>query len=468
MDSHITLLDDWRDLLQPTLGFKERYKAGKLMRQLCARESHGVWKPPQKRPNPIDLLEFQNQSQGRLQHLIPMRYGRMMQSPFAFFRGSALIMASDLAPSQRSDLLVQLCGDCHLSNFGISATPERNIIFDVNDFDETLPGPFEWDLKRLAASFVVAARNGGFSDAVGERCVRALSTTYRVDMDQFAQMNTLELWYQKVHWDDLVALIKSKGAKQLAIMSLSKLKEKRSHAGAFAKFTEVKDGVLRIRDDPPTIYHTDAATHDAIKQILMEYAHSLWKSRQCLLEKYRFVDIAAKVVGVGSVGTAAAVLLMQGPGNSEDFIFLQAKQANQSVLEKYLGYSEYEHCGERVVNGQRLLQSVADMFLGWATGPTKRQYYIRQLMDVKASVPVEQLDAQTLEQYAIVCAMALARGHARSGDPARLSGYLGKSECFDEALVKFSISYADQNERDYQLLLKAVIAGKIKVSEEGL
>ena len=365
--STATLLDDWQDILMPPVSVADRIAAGKQMRDECSRTSHGQWKPSSHRQDPIDLLESQNHS--RVEHLVPLRYSRMMQSPFAFFRGSALLMAHDLSFEKHTKLSVQLCGDCHLSNFGVFATPERNVIFDLNDFDETLPGPFEWDVKRLAASFAVAAEDNGFTKAVGERCVLALARTYRHRMEAFAQMSTLDVWYHRVDWEYLVQSIKKPGRKVSAIANLARLKEKRSHAGAISKLTEVVDGKRRIKDQPPLLYHAELATQEATKMVLSSYAKSLWESRQRLLQRYRFIDVAMKVVGVGSVGTAAGIILLQGEGGDGDHIFLQIKEANPSVLEAYLGRSEFEHSGERIVNGQRLLQAASDMFLGWATGP---------------------------------------------------------------------------------------------------
>jgi len=460
----VSLLTDWQDLLTTRTLARERLAQGKAVRDLRSRASHGDWNPAADRPDPVELLSSEDQL--KLGHLIPLKYGRMMQSPFAFFRGAALIMASDLSYVPRTNLTVQLCGDCHLSNFGIFATPERNIIFDLNDFDETLPGPFEWDVKRLAASFAIAADSSSFTKSIAVRCVSALAKAYRRKMEEFSEMNTLDVWYHRVDWEYLVQRIMKPGRKGSAKAELARLKEKRSHAGALSKLTEVVDGKRRIKDDPPLIYHSDEVTIEATKSLLNSYAKSLWQSRQRLLQRYHFVDIAAKVVGVGSIGNAAGMVLLQGQGGDDDYIFLQIKEANTSVLEKYLGRSEFSHPGERIVNGQRVLQAASDMFLGWTSGP-KRHFYIRQLMDMKASVPVDELDATTLEQYAEVCGYALARAHARTGDPAQIYGYLGKSETFDEALCKFAVRYAKQNARDHAALLKAIKSGKVaaKVAE---
>lgn len=460
-EESISLLNGWKNMLSEHRSLKERMEEGKLMRDYCSRAEHGDWKPPRNREDQLELLKSQEAS--RLEELIPLRYGRMMQSPFAFYRGSALIMANDLGPLSHSGLNVQLCGDCHLSNFGIFATPERNIIFDLNDFDETLPGPFEWDLKRLAASIAVAADEYGFSKRVAAKAVEGLCKIYRTKMEEYANMNTLEVWYTRVDWQYLIGKIRMPGRRKSAFDQLDRLKEKRSHAAALAKLTEIADGKRRIKDDPPLIFHSPLATDEAIKMVLHSYSETLWESRRRLLERYRFIDVAAKVVGVGSVGTAAAVALLRGEGGDEDYIFLQVKQALPSVLERYVGRSQFTHPGERIVNGQRLTQAASDMFLGWTSGP-KRDFYVRQLMDLKDSVAVDELDATTFRQYAEVCGLVLARAHARTGDPAMIYGYLGKSTAFDEAILDFSFKYCKQNERDYESLVQAVKKGKIKAT----
>lgn len=439
-DQTVSLLTEWGDVLSPVIPRAERVAKGKKIREGCPRDAHEKVSLGHGRGDPVELLQSQDLS--RDQELVPLRYQRMMQSPFAFYRSAALIMASDLSYLPKSNIQAQLCGDCHLSNFGIFATPERNIIFDLNDFDETLPGPFEWDLKRLAASFAVAAENNGFKDSVAERCIASLSKVYRKRMEEFSHMNTLDVWYHRIDWEYLIERIKKPGRKGSAKDTLAKLKEKRSHAGALDKLTEIIDGKHRINDQPPLIFHPEHVTQEVTMDMLRQYTKSLWQSRRRLLERYRFVDIAAKVVGVGSVGTVAGIVLLQGEGEDDDLIFLQIKQAVPSVLERYLGKSEFEHPGERVVNGQRLLQAASDLFLGWTSGP-KRHFYVRQLMDVKASVPVDELDAVTFEQYAEICAYALCRAHARTGDPAVIHGYLGKGDQFDEALVKFAMAYRE-------------------------
>jgi uncharacterized protein (DUF2252 family) len=442
----------WDNLFESPLPVAERIAQGKALRKDCSRTSHAGWKELRGRVSPVQLLK--SQDEGRVERIVPLRYARMSQNPFAFFRGAALVFASDMANVPRTAITAQLCGDCHLSNFGIFATPERNIIFDLNDFDETLPGPFEWDLKRLAASFAVARPR------VAEESVRELMRVYKKKMQEFAYMKTLDVWYQRVDAEHLMEKIKTQSRSKSALHNIDELKKKRSHAGAVTKFTEIQDGKLRIKDDPPTIFHSDVATSEAVKQLLHGYLDSLWPSRQSLLKKYHYIDVAMKVVGVGSVGTAAGIVLLQGQGGEDDHIILQLKQATNSVLERFLPPSKFEHPGARIVNGQRLLQSASDLFLGWGSGPL-RAFYIRQLMDAKVSIPIDDLDDQTITQYADICGWVLARAHARTSDPALIHGYLGKSETFDDALVSFALGYAAQNERDFTALTDAIAKRKV-------
>lgn len=456
----VTLLNDSVNFLKPQTPLKERIAMGKAMREKCPRTSHGDWKPLKNRTSPLELLASQDAT--RLHKYLPLRYGRMMESPFAFYRGAALIMASDLSTVPRTELIAQLCGDCHLSNFGVFSTPERNAIFDMNDMDETLPGPIEWDLKRLAASFIIAANDNKLSKSVAQRCVEALAKSYRETMEEFANSTALDVWYSRVDFEELLKRFHKPG-KTTVLEKLAKTSRRKTHAGAVAKLTEVKEGKRRIKDDPPLIFHfmTDIQT-ELIQRIYQVYARSLWQSRRRLLQRYHFVDFAAKIVGVGSVGTQAMILLLKGDGGEDDYIILQFKEACCSVLERYLGKSEFSHPGERIVNGQRVLQAASDLFLGWTTGELRgKPYYVRQLMDGKASVPIDQLDADGLESYAKLCAITLARGHARTGDPAVIHGYLGTKDAFDEALVKFSTAYAKQNEQDYETLIDAIKNGQI-------
>ncbi len=463
-DPVVSLYHDWETFLEPAAQPSERMAAGKRFRSATSRKSHGTWYPPSHRPDPIALLLSQHHN--RVEKLLPYRYKRMASSPLAFLRGSALVMARDLSYMPKSGINVQLCGDCHLSNFGIFATPERNIIFDLNDFDETHPGPWEWDIKRLAASFAVAALENGFSIATAERCVQSLSQSYRSHMQRFCTMRALEVWYDRIDWEVVVKHLINLGRKDSAEASLKAWKRNRTHEGALERLTEVVDGKRRIKDNEPLISHPEEITKHVMHDVFVKYLKSLPTYRRQLLLRYRFVDVALKVVGIGSVGTKCGIVLLEGEGEGLDPLFLQIKQANASVLEEFIGPGEFEHHGQRVVAGQRLLQSASDLFLGWTTGPKGAHFYVRQLMDIKGSVPVDELDAITLSQYAELCARALAHAHARSGDPAIIYGYLGESDAFDEALSKFALHYAKQNEKDHDALVKAIKSGRVNTSRE--
>lgn len=458
----ISLYHDWETFLDAATPPAERIATGRKLRSICQRKQHARWHAPSHRPDPVDLLLSQHHN--RVERLLPYRYKRMSTSALAFLRGSALLMASDLAGLPSPGINVQLCGDCHLSNFGVFATPERNIIFDLNDFDETHPGPFEWDLKRLAISFAVAATENGFSTETAERCVHALASNYKMHMQRFSHMRSMEVWYEKIMWEDAVQKL-IRPARKVAAQSILKTWKRRTNEGALQKLTEVVNGQRRIKDNPPFITHPEELTQRTMHEVLLKYLKSLPNYRRLLLLKYRFVDVALKVVGIGSVGTRCGIALLQGEGEGDDPLFLQIKQANESVLERYGGKSEFEHHGERVVAGQRLLQSASDLFLGWTTGPKGVHFYVRQLMDNKGSVGVEELDAVTLTQYAELCARALAHAHARSSDPAIIYGYIGNSDIFEESLGRFSLSYAEQNRKDYEALLKAIRNGRIPVQE---
>jgi len=452
---------DWPELLNIAQPTAEKIELGRALRKQCPRSSHATWVAKPDREDPISLLQFQDSFQHRLPDLLPVRYGRMMASPLAFFRGSALVMANDLVQTPQSGLMVQCSGDCHLSNFGTYATPERNIVFDLNDFDETLPGPWEWDLKRLTASIAVAAKHKGFSASTGEDCVRETVREYRKRMEGFAAMGSLELWYHRLNVVELVSNFRRPEKKVEMLAKLEKLKQKRTHDAAVAKLTQLVDGRRRIVDTPPLIVHHEEATPEFMQMILRGYLKTVLPAWQKLVTRYHFLDAALKTVGVGSVGTVAGIILLKGEGAGEDTIFLQIKQASESVLERFVGKSAFSHHGQRIVVGQRLLQAASDMFLGWTTGPKGRHYYVRQLMDVKGSIDIDDLDAMALGHYGGVCGYALARAHARTGDAAMLRGYMGTGEVIDEAITKFAMSYAQQNERDYQLLLDAIKKGKI-------
>ncbi len=456
-------------------GSKERQTKGKEKRKLIPRSSHGEWAPAPNRPDPISLLQAQDA--GRLQHLIPIKYGRMMASPFSFLRGSAVVMASDLAATPTTGLDVILCGDAHLSNFGVFATPERNLVFDINDFDETRPGPWEWDLKRLAASAVVAGRENGFNDKKCEQLAAVVSKAYRKSMRRFAQGSILDVWYFHVDVDRVLKVF-DKHAKKGAKHAQKTVQKARSHTReqTITKLTEIVDGRRQIINDPPLIVRFDdffseeqkvQITEQDIKNVWLEYLNSLPKERRLLLSRFRIADAAIRVGGVGSVGTRCTILLLEGY-TEDDAHILQQKEAGPSALAGYLPKMDYASQAERVVVGQRLIQAASDIFLGWAHGGvTGTQYYWRQLKDMKGSFDVSKLDAKGLGTYLGVCSVCLARAHARTGDAAAISGYLGSSDVFDRAISKFAVAYADQTVRDHQALVDAVDSGRI-VAEVGV
>ena len=443
--------------------WKERYAAGKALREKCPRRSHAAWKAPSNRPDAVDLvLEAEK---GRMPDLLPLRHGRMVRSAFTFYRGAALTMAADLASTPSSGVRVQCCGDAHLCNFGGFATPERRVIFSINDLDETLPAPWEWDVKRLAASFVVACRdngvNGGKARDVARTCVR----TYRESMAEFSRMKTLELWYQSLGADEVVASIKDPELRKRSLARLQKERAKSVAEDIFPRLAEHKGEMPVIKDQLPTIFHARHSppgdVHKAVRDTLAGYRGSLPPSYQSLLDRYELRDVAIKVVGIGSVGTACWVFLfMAGEG---DPLFLQVKEARASVLAPFAGASVFRNNGERVVHGYRLMQPASDMFLGWSEGAVGgRHFFIRQLRDIKVSPRVESFGAPEMGQYATWCGRALALSHARSGSSATLSGYMGRSDVFDEAVAAFSMGYADQNAKDHDALERAVRKGKVK------
>src|SRR5215470_2406427 len=444
---------------------KERRATGKAKRNKCSRVAHGTWKPHAKRRDPIDLLI--ESSAGRMPQLVPIRYGRMMQSPFAFYRGAAAIMAADLAHTPVSGIRVQACGDCHLLNFGGFATPERNIAFDINDFDETLPAPWEWDVKRLATSCVIAGQHNGYNktDAreMAVRCVEG----YRDHIRKFAQMSVMERWYERVSADDILGAIRSKKWRKVVKARIAKEAARTVLEDDFPKLASVEGGKPRIKDNPPLIFHETIRGAeeyaDAVNVAFRKYRETLSDDHRELLDRFEMNDIAYKVVGVGSVGTYCAILLMMA--SSDDALFLQVKEARQSVLEPYAGKSRYANRGQRVVAGQRLMQSASDIFLGW-TEESGRHYYVRQLRDTKIKPLVDGMDVTRLGRYAGWCGWALARAHSKSGDAALISGYLGSGSRFDKAIAEFALAYADQNERDFKALLKAIQDGRIQALQE--
>jgi uncharacterized protein (DUF2252 family) len=456
----------------------ERAARGKAARAQVPRSSHGEWAPPPSRRDPVDALE--EQAGTRVPELVPIRYGRMLVSAFTFFRGAAYIMAADLAGAPRTGLRTQLCGDAHLSNFGVFAAPDRRLVFGLNDFDETLPGPFEWDVKRLVASFAVAGRDRGFDPRQRDAINLAVGQSYRQAMREFAQMRTLDIWYARLDVEDLARRLAAQATpKQLKRLdrNLAKTRAKTS-LRAFDRLTEVVDGQRRIASDPPLIVPIgellpageSATFEDAIRAMIRSYRRTLASDRRRLLERFRYVDAARKVVGVGSVGTRAWIVLMLGRDDG-DPLFLQVKEAPASVLEPFLGKSEFGKAGQRVVEGQRQMQAASDIMLGWlrTTGldGVERDFYIRQLWDGKGSAIVEAMEPSALEAYARVCGWTLARAHARSGDPVAIASYLGAGDVFDRAMASFAEAYADQNERDYAALREARDSGRIVV-EAGL
>ena len=441
------------------------------------RSSHGEWEPAKGRKDPVKLLE--NQDKSRVPELVPIRYGRMLASPFTFFRGAAAIMAMDLAKTPQSGLRVQACGDAHLSNFGVFAAPDRRLVVDVNDFDETLPGPWEWDLKRLTASFAIAGRDREFTAKETRAAVLSTVREYREAMRGFAAMGNLDVWYARLDVDAVLAEVAQVAdRKQMKAMEKNVAKaHKKNSLKAFDRLVHEVDGEPRIISDPPLLVParelvSDDQRHELeerIQEMLGRYRESLKGDRRHLFDGYRFVDMARKVVGVGSVGTRAWVVLMMGR-DGQDPLFLQAKEAEASVLEPHAGPSEFGNHGERVVEGQWLMQASSDILLGWLPAfgfdDKERDFYVRQLWDGKRSVEIETLPPEGLEIYGRVCGWTLARAHARSGDRIAIGAYLGKGESFDQAIAEFSERYADQNELDYGAVADAAKSGRIEVETD--
>jgi len=451
---------------QVVASYQQRRERGRAARRVAPRGSHAEGAPAPDRPDPVDLLE--TQARDRIQELMPLRYSRMMASPFAFMRGSAIIMANDLASTPTSGIHAQLCGDAHLLNFGAYASPERALLFDVNDFDETLPGPWEWDIKRLAASFVVAGRDNGFDAADCREAAQASVASYRQRMAQFSEMGELEVWYSRVGAEEVSGLL-SDAKKKTTKKPNKALRIARGHDSlqALSKLTRVVDGRRMINDDPPLLVRLPDGDdiRAQVYAILESYKRTLQDDRRHLLDRHRFVDTARKVVGVGSVGTRAYVVLLEGR-DEDDPLFLQVKEAGASVLENYVKSNTYEHHGHRVVAGQRLMQAASDIFLGWFRGTGGRDFYWRQLKDMKGSANVESMSPDELVLYGGLCGWTLARAHARSGDRAQIAGYLGKGERFDRAIAEFAQAYADQTERDHAALCAAVKSGRLPAAAD--
>jgi uncharacterized protein (DUF2252 family) len=444
-----------------------RATAGKALRDKVPRAQHSAWKAGKERANPIDILR--KSDAGRLKELVPIRYGRMLQSPFAFYRGAAAVMAADLAHTPTTGLRVQACGDCHVLNFGGFATPERRIIFDINDFDETSPAPWEWDVKRLATSIVLAARSIGLSDGKGRDCAVVCARSYREHLREFSEMDPLQSWSASIDSEDFIGI--APRAWQKAIRKrIDKAAARNGSELDFPKLAEAVRGQIRIRDQPPLIFHPEVARAPQFQatreQVFRAYRETLADDRRMLLDRYHVVDAAIKVVGIGSVGRQCWIALLMSEGN--DPLFLQFKEAVASVLEPFAGRSGYRHHGQRVVMGQRLMQPASDIFLGWVTAPDGRQFYVRQLRDAKIKPVIESYTAEIFDVYARACGWALARAHARvNAISATISGYLGASSgAFDRAVGGFAVAYADQTERDHAALRAAVRKGEITVFQE--
>jgi uncharacterized protein (DUF2252 family) len=439
----------------------ERAAIGKGTRREARRSSHGAWSPASDRPDPLKILKAQNRN--RYPDLIPLRWGRMVASPFTFFRGAAAVMASDLSGTPASGLVVQACGDAHLQNFGLFASPERNLLFDVNDFDETIPGPWEWDVKRLGASIVLAGRDAGLPEAASADAVMQALGVYRMMMGRYGQMSQLEVWYSRVDIDVILPLLPPEVS--AAGVKIADKARRRDTLQAMRRMTEVVDGRRRILDDPPVVEHMEAATAGNTVQIIVDrYRESLTDERRLLFERFELVDVARKAVGVGSVGTHCHIALCTADAEDDDPLFLQIKEANPSVLEPYVSPSLFANQGQRVVVGQRYMQAASDLFLGW-TKYRNRDFYVRQLRDMKSSIDLSGVRPAGLNAYSALCGWTLARAHARSGDPVAIAAYLGTSDSFDRAIVSFSQAYADQSERDHAILRLAVDSGAIEAIE---
>ncbi len=443
---------------------EQRHEVGKSLRLKCPRTSHGEVVLGQGDDRDVVAM-LGAQDKDRLQNLVPIRHGRMVQSAFAYFRGTAAIQAYDLAGTPTSGIIVQACGDCHLMNFGGFATPERNIVFDINDFDETLPAPFEWDLKRLAASFVIAARWRGFAEDQAREMAVQTAASYRESMRKRESTSVLEAWYSRIGVDDVQAMagdnVDLSGRLKKKIVEA----RKQTHEHVFQKLTTPSRGLPRIVDQPPLLYHVDKLENIKVNQSMIaaffeQYRETLAEERRILFDRFKLVDWALKVVGVGSVGTRCFVaLLLAAP---DDALFLQIKEAGRSVLEPYTGIKKVKQNGQRVVVGQRLMQSASDIFLGWTRGPLGRDFYIRQLRDMKVAPDVETQPPKVMRAYAMVCGLALARAHDKAGDAAMIAGYLGSSDQFDQAIGDYAVAYANQVERDYKTLVRAVRSGRLK------
>ena len=429
---------------------------GRDLRARCARSTQGEWRAPNDRPDPVSLLEASSRT--RVPDLVPVRYGRMLESPFSFYRGTPLVMASDLSRTTSTGIQIQTCGDAHLLNFGTYATPERNVFFDVNDFDETHIGPWEWDVKRLAASIIVAARTTGLADAQGVEAARRASAEYRSTMSVLAELSPFEVWHSHLDVDAIVAAAPTKPARTEVQKVVTKAR-RRTSLQALSKLTTVVDGKRVIVEDQPLVTRLTSEDLEQARRFAAAYRRRLDPDRRLLLDRYEFVDAARKVVGVGSVGTRCFIVLLAAAVDL-DPLFLQIKEAQPSVLAPFVGRSSYKNEGQRVVVGQRIMQAASDVFLGWARADGF-DAYVRQLRDMKGSAQLIAPDPSGLIDYGRLCGATLARAHGRAGEPALLAGYIGSGSAFDDAIARFAVSYADQNDRDYEAFVRAVKSGRL-------
>ena len=449
-----------RNIWEPILSLQQRMDLGKNQRSVTSREAHAQSVSSKDRADPIQLLI--ESEKGRVESLVPIRYGRMLQSTFAFLRGSAIVMAEDLSHAPCSGIYVQCCGDCHLMNFGGYATPERNQVFDINDFDETLPAPFEWDVKRLAASIIVAGRYRQFSDKESKKAAFAAVNIYSEKIRDFAMMRQLEIWYNRLDEASIIDMFQLDRLFVKKVKAVTQKAKLHTHEHVFPGISEIKNGKRKILDHRPLIYHPPDIEKSIERGFAFfdAYYNSLSDDRKSLLSRYKIEDIALKVVGVGSVGTRCLIGLFSA--NEDDAIILQFKEGSQSVLEKYAGSSVYGNHGERIANGQRLMQTVSDIFLGWTKSNDGSEFYVRQLRDMKASANADNFTPKLLLEYASICGWALAKSHAKAGRSPEIAGYIGKTEIFAEAITDFAVHYADRTEKDYALLKTAEKNQRIK------
>lgn len=456
-----------KNLFDPVASKAERFDKGTAIRKMTPRSTHEEWNTPENREDPVTILI--ETSVGRMESLLPIRYSRMMESPFSFFRGAAAIMAADLAQTPNTGIHLQLCGDCHLMNFGGFATPERKLVFDINDFDETFPGPWEWDLKRLATSFAIAGRWRKFSDKTCKEFAWHVADSYKRHMLEYSKLSALQIWYADIDLAELIEKGEDEELKTFQHKRIKKAAEYTAHEKEFAKMTYNEGLKARIKDDPPLIYHPTGKEGEHILKeahiVHERYINSLSDDKKVLLNRYSLHDVAIKVVGVGSVGTICGIsLLMSATGEP---IFLQFKEARKSVLESNVKVeNKYIHQGERIVMGQKLMQSASDMFLGWTNDSQNKCFYLRQLRDAKVKPIIEIMKPKNMIDYAKACGWALARAHARTGDPSLLSGYMGNSDEFANAISRFSIAYTEQNDSDYNKMLEAIKEGRLPISKQ--